>query len=419
MFFIMSGVCGCVKDATVGSTYLTANQVESSPEAQMALLRGVASHMTSCNNHGANCDGGYPGIMYLRECYGEDFPVSNDAYSYYFHDENGNNVTYRGYYVMSFYYSLINNCNNVIGNINAETAPASSLNNLGIALAYRSLAYLDLARFMEYQPTGYESIDNEAKTQWGCMKLTASIVTPNMSAEQLKNNPRVPYYTMYRFILKDLNDAEKYLLNYTPTSTVYPNIHVVYGMKARFWLELASRFESMPEDLSEQLKHENDGDGYAQLSVSSATDCYQKAAEYSQKAMAGYSPMTQEQYQNPTTGFNTAADNSWMWIMRNSSKDEVQDLYYYYSFLGQMVSEATWAMAQYGGLFRCITNRLYSLMDENDWRRYCWVSEDAAGAEKVPAGYRSNMTNEQWKTLPAYANLKFRSRSMTDNYSLG
>lgn len=54
---------------------------------------------------------------------------------------------------------------------------------------------------------------------------------------------------MDRFILTDLNKAEKLLKGYTRESANEANEAVVYGLKARFWLDLASRFDYQASEL--------------------------------------------------------------------------------------------------------------------------------------------------------------------------
>ncbi len=60
--------------------------------------------------------------------------------------------------------------------------------------------------------------------------------------------------------------------------------------------------------MATQLAHEEDADGYAKLGVTTADECYAKAAEYAQKAMAldGYAPLSSDEWHNEKTGFNLA-----------------------------------------------------------------------------------------------------------------
>ena len=146
-------------------------------------------------------------------------------------------------------------------------------------------------------------------------------------------------------------------------------------------------------------------------------DCYAKAAEYAQKAIHsdGYKPLTQAEWTDVKTGFNTAND-SWMFGTLVNSKEQINTAAWY-TFLGWMCSESTWGMPNYNA-YRCIGKALYDKISEKDWRRYSWVNPDDAGEQKdaegkacVPAGYETQLSASQWANLPAYANLKFRAGS--------
>ena len=72
-----------------------------------------------------------------------------------------------------------------------------------------------------------------------------------------------------------------------------------------------------------------------------------KAAEYARKAIAGgNTPLTEDQWMNSKTGFNTP-QSSWMLGTYVTSKEEVNTGYYYCTFIAQMTSEPTWGMARY------------------------------------------------------------------------
>ena len=90
----------------------------------------------------------------------------------------------------------------------------------------------------------------------GVVGLTVPIVDENTSKTDLNNNPRVPFYTMYRFIMTDLNRAEIYLEGYEQATKAHVNRAVVYGLKARLWLDMASRFDREPDALAKQTSAE-------------------------------------------------------------------------------------------------------------------------------------------------------------------
>lgn len=405
-------VSGCM-DEVDSYAYVSKDKVEALASSQKALLNGLSAFLVDNNTWGSSDyylnDYGYPAQMFFRNILGDDFPIAAGAsFNYWMASEQSTELRWAPYYTYNYYYHFAKNCNNLIGAIDPETASSESLNYLGCALAYRALCYFDMARLFEYKTTGYSTFDNAASAS-GVTGLTVPIATENMTEADLRNNPRVPYYTMYRFILSDLNKAEKYLEGYSRPNGNYPNQDVVYGMKARFWLELATRFSNSPEDLTTQLSHESDNDGYTSLGITTAEECYQKAIEYAQKAEKDFTPMTQSEWTNSTTGFNTATDG---WMLYCSVSTTEQEGQYFESFIGTICTEAEWGMAQYGKAYREISSYLYDKIDDNDWRKLSWIAPEDAG--KTPdAKYQVATDDATFKTLPAYTNLKFRTRDIS------
>ncbi len=79
---------------------------------------------------------------------------------------------------------------------------------------------------------------------------------------------------MYRFILHDLNKAEAYLKGYKHTGKEQPDESVVDGLKARFWLDWVLAFMIRADDLTAQLAHENDADGYDALGITAVNELF-------------------------------------------------------------------------------------------------------------------------------------------------
>lgn len=138
----------------------------------------------------------------------------------------------------------------------------------------RAFSYFNLAQLYEYQTTGYPSLDEEAKAK-GVYGLTVPIITEKTTKEESYHNPRVPFYRMYRFILTDLNRADSLLSGNTRADINQANTAVIYGLKVRFWLTLASRFDNTPSDLDSISAHANDANcaGYDKLGITSARQC--------------------------------------------------------------------------------------------------------------------------------------------------
>ena len=404
---------GCIEE-TLPKTEATPETIEKSTSSMEYMLNGLSSYFVAYDTWGSSGntnDWGYPCQLYMREVMGEDFPVYDASYDYWSHIESGSGLRYAAYYSWFYYYKFIKNTNNVIALVpdpaNAET---KAVYCLGQALGLRAMLYMELSICFEYRTTQVESLNADAQSM-GVVGLTVPIVDENTSKTDLNNNPRVPFYTMYRFIMTDLNRAETYLEGYEQATKAHANRAVVYGLKARLWLDMASRFDREPDALAKQMSAEGSSDGYDDIGINSAMDCYAKAAEYARKAIGGgNTPLTEDQWMNSKTGFNTP-QSSWMLGTYVTSKEEVNTGYYYNSFVAQIASEPTWGMPRYGSAFRLISKSLYDKISDSDWRKNSWISPDDAGKTEIPEKYRTELKGDAWSRLPAYANLKFRAGS--------
>ncbi len=406
-------------DEVQPTDYASGSQVEKSTTAQESLLNGLVSYMVAYDTYGTtggSNDWGYPCQMVLRDVMTEDLPVAitKTNYDYFTAYEEGTSLIYNN--ESYFYYAkMANNASKVIKSCDVENPTDSAKVYAGIAYTYRALAYFDMARLFEFKRTGYASLDDQASKVWG---LTVPIVTEKTGLEESKHNPRAPFYTMYRFILSDLNKAEDYLKDYKRPSKERPDESVAQALKARFWLELATRFEKSSDDLAQQLEHEDDQDGYAALGITSASDCYAKALEYAQDVInAGYSPVTQSQWYDKTTGFNTA-NQAWVWMAKYGTKEQLSG-YYYYSWMGTLNCEGQYTLGYYG-TYRCIGKALYDQISDDDWRKNSWVAPEDTAKTAVPAKYSTLVSDSRWASVPAYAGLKFHTGGgSVDDYYTG
>lgn len=396
---------GCLEEE-MPMDMATAEQVAESSSAQEALLRGLSAMMVKTGVYGdySNYDNAYPSQMITRDVLCDFMPVYDSYYDYYMGLATGNSLRSPFNYTYYFYYSLVSNANSIILSLDVDGATEDTKVSAGIAYAYRALAYLDMARMFEYKETGFSELDSKASKVWG---LTVPIVTEKTTPEQGKNNPRAPFYTMYRFILHDLNKAENYLKNYQSTEIAVPDVDVVRGFMARFWLELGTRFSTVPEDLATQLAHEGDDDGYDALGITTAQDCFANAAKKAKEVIdySGCTPMSKTQWYDTTTGFNQA-NSAWVWGGSLSKKEQLGE--WFYSWMGTMSSESdAFSMGAQCLTYRMISARLFNNIPDGDWRKKTWVAPEDAGANKVPNGYSTLLSDSEWKKLPAYANLKY------------
>ncbi|MGN0068475.1 MAG: RagB/SusD family nutrient uptake outer membrane protein [Prevotella sp.] len=418
---------GCIDEETPTNS-ATKEQIEGSGSSFAMLVNGLNSKMISYENYYTSSDSysyvgtwyatqdwGYPCYMYVRETLLDGFPTTDTSWNYQLYFEQATDLTASTAPVYYYYYSLINNANRILASQDEQTASTSIRQSLGKTRVYRALSYMDLSMMFEFYRTGNAELDGKAEAVWG---LTVPIVTEKTTNSEAKNNPRAPFYKMYRFIYSDLSKAEEDLKDFVRGQKNEVNIDVVNGMLARFWLNMATRFRKNPEDLALQLQHEGDDDGFHALGIATASDCYRLASAYAQKVIsAGYSPVTESQWHDSATGFNTA-NQAWVWDMRFSAIEQVPD--YWCTIMGLTASEPTWGMPAYGDAYRCISKRYYDKIQEGDWRKTTWIDPKDAEAVNVPEKYNSLLAddnvasraqNTNFSRLPAYANLKYRPGS--------
>ncbi|MDH6311557.1 hypothetical protein M2137_000307 [Parabacteroides sp. PFB2-10] len=396
------------------TTVLTIEQISESETAVEALLDGAIAYMDAYYYNSQLSGLGYPMMLIFRDVATHDFPISRISYDYFnnpFGSTGGLGNSAQMQTIWMYYYYLINNVHNVISAANVENASPAMKNYLGVAYVFRSLAYFDMARSYEYFPTGVPALDNQALEN-EVAGLTVPIVTETITENEARNNPRAPFYHMYRFILNDLNDAETLLEGYIRPAKNYPDESVVFGMKARFWLEMGTRFEKSPADLNTFLAHENDENlaHLDKLGVTSALECYQKSAEYARKAIdkSGCTPLTQEQWYDTTKGFNNVnSQNSWMFsIMINS---DALGSATYVNWIANMSPETTFGtINQRYTTFRMIGKNLYDQIPDSDWRKQTWVDPSDAGKNPTPEKYKTLLSAADWAKSVAYTEFKFR-----------
>ncbi|MDR0962426.1 MAG: RagB/SusD family nutrient uptake outer membrane protein [Mediterranea sp.] len=411
---------GCLEEKF--PTSMVSNEQITGERAIESLASGIYSYLTVYNAYdNGSQDWGYPARMLTHHVMGPDMPAYQTGYEYFRYpygslDYLGNT----GYQACdwTYYYKQIFASNLVINRVDLtdmESISADVKPIIGQALVMRAWMYFDMAVTYEFKLTGIADIDAEAQAD-GIIGLTVPITDGQGEESEAFNNPRAPFYEMYRFILTDLNKAEQLLTGYTRSSKGRPDLSVVYGMQARLWLELASRFRLDESDLATMVSHENDEAlaRYDRLGVTTAQACYAKAADYARKAIdyGGYQPISQSEWFTTTgSGFNSATgQNSWM--MAVIITQDAVPYYPYYSWPGCNSSETTFGVAgvQYKG-FRLIGKSLYDQIPVTDWRKNTWVdpADIVNGKGKAPGTkYTTCLTDAQFAEVPAYAGLKFK-----------
>ena len=378
---------GCIKETFPQGSTQTSAQVAKSASALKAMVNAIPSSMTTTgflgyySNYGQHSDFGYPSLAFRTENMLEDLAFGGTETGYNWAGGYAQNTAMSSEYIgcsyfWDAYYTYIKSCTDIISIINPETANSEDLNYLGIAHAYRAMFYLDLARLYEPKENAYTDVS-------AVLGLTVPLVTEETTEESATNNPRLPREEMYAFILSELEKAETYL---DPAANGYtkPSLGAVYGLYARAYLEMGAS-----------------GDEGA----------YALAAEYADKAItsSGKTPLTQAQWEDPTTGFNSgAANNSWIWGLTTSS----ENLGNIICFTAHMSSEGSWGYAPFTKF--SMSKATYEKISDKDFRKHSWLDpayvENPAG--KQPYDYKFAGTADDkarfLSDVVPYQSIKFR-----------
>lgn len=289
---------GCLDETFPEGAGVLGKQVEGSEESMVSLNNAIPNNLITYGS-GEYSAIGYPDVMLCGDIMVGNLPIAATDYDYFYSISTG--LYLSAFYSVSwnwwtYYTSTIRAANLVLNAAPAvDEANATERECMGNALTYRAFCYLDMVRLYEFKKTN-TGLDNNYTKLAG---LTVPLVTEKTTEQEARNNPRQPFYVMYRFIMNDLDRAEFCLQGVHPASRNKASQAVVFGLKARLWLEMGSRFDLNPDDLATMKEHENDADlaAYAKLDVNSANDCFQRAAEYARMAIAeGYTPLTEDQW---------------------------------------------------------------------------------------------------------------------------
>lgn len=411
---------GCLEE-TFPESGVTQEQLNQSPDAVEGLNNAIGRQMLYDGYYYCTC--GYPGLMMNRDVMVGQLPPNPTGYDYFTWFETDTEIGEEGQTISDWwdiYTGLVARSNLVIRA--AEDAGNAAMNPYeGNARAYRAFAYLDMARMYEYKHTGFAALDQQAE-QSGIMGLTVPLIDERTTEQEARTNPRAPFTRMYRFILTDLNRALECLAG---TQWALPNKFTkaaTAGLAARFWIELGSRFTIYPADLDKAIAAEAEFPELDKLGIATADDCYRRAADYARQAitLSGDAPLSQEQWYNLTTGFNTAND-AWLFAMSIKKEDLTSSDASWKSFVSFMSPETKFGIAGVDyQTSRSIDARLYTTMPKADWRRATWIDPADAGDTLKVAGYKTILDKKQWAAYPAYTGFKFRpgDKNMSD-YNVG
>ena len=271
--FGVTMLTGCIEEYDPQTSYVSEDQASNAPGSFQNFVNGITSPMIGEFNYSATqmypFDFGYPGFYQQRDVMGQD--VVPGGAGNWFNTWYSCGTALGPQYALcqvpwTIYYNWIKNCNTVI-QMAGEEPDEEHRSGAGIAYAMRAMFYMDLARMFAQQTY---ATNQEAET--------VPIVIETTTPEDLTNNPRATNKDMWDFIISDLGKAEEYIADYQRSDKYTPDLSVVYGLKARAYLTMEN---------------------------------WEEAERYAKLAQEGYTIMSEADYTNRETGFNTP-NSSWM-----------------------------------------------------------------------------------------------------------
>lgn len=362
---------GCI-DEVFPTNGATEDQIASSDKAAEALLWAMPASLNVVGTISSSYhwDWGYGSIMHVRDVMTGDMAIISSGYDWYSSWEQtlsqGESMI-GPQFLWNFYWRSVLSANKLLGALDEETATETQLGYIGAAHAFRAFYYLDMARMFEFLPCDVNA-DGKNKSGNVVTNLTIPIVTEATTETDARDNPRVTREVMAEFILKDLDKAEKYIVNLKVGGKTIPDLAVVYGLKARYYLWLGK---------------------------------YAEAKEYAGKAIekSGLSPMTESECLSVTKGFNDIS--CWMWGSQLVTEDD--------AVKSGILNWASWMCNEtrfgYSAQepFLMIDASMYSRISDTDFRKKMWKAPAGSvleGATAFLPGFDER--------LSAYASTKFR-----------
>jgi hypothetical protein len=385
----------CIEE-TEPTDVATQDQAERSSSATKAQAMAIPAQLGDMDNdyvdrYNWHAPFGYPALLIIRDmmCNDAGFPTSSYAYHFYYFGANMNLDGRYIYiaYVWTYYYKLIQAANSIISVVNPETATKDQLGYLGAAYAVRAMAYMDMARMYEFLPNDKtSSVNSDGNDVLG---LTVPIVTPDLTEEQARNNPRAKKADMVAFIEGDIAEAKKYIDNISDRlNRTMPNLACVYGLEARL--------NMWKED-------------------------YPAAAVAAQQAIdaSGMTPLSEAVALDKASGMNTYTQFMWCVNLVKES-DAVQSGIV--NFISWMSNQTTYGYtgAATGQYVICDKN-FYERISDTDWRKKWWQAPEGSSLrDQSSKNHIEYLSAEEAEALPTYASVKFRpGQGNQEDYNVG
>ena len=360
-----------------GDTVLESQKNEvsiDSPEKIAADINSLKAILTpafafSNNQH---TDFGVPSIALIADCSGQDMVSEAHGYNWFqrsllFRDRLS--TSFSSQFIWKTHYSHIKAANDLLKTMYAsypeDKRVDDAANYIGQALANRAYDYLELIQYFQFTYLGHEDA------------LGLPLVLETTTQEQATNNPRVSVKEVYDLIMKDLNQAVKYLEEYPIPRSDKGQITagVAYGLRARANL-LMGKYAEAAEDAKQAL------------------------------TLSGARPYTFDEVSAPS--FNKDAD-SWLWGIIITLEDDVVQtgIVNWPSHLCSLTGNGYTTGVGVNVVYKRINSLLYDKMNQTDVRRSWWVDQNLQSPALTKAYPEvASIIGKELNYLP-YTNVKF------------
>lgn len=371
-------VTGCIDEVEPTSS-VSQDQLDSSVSAGSAAIYAMPGYMPNFDTSGyypgstSHVDFGYSSFMHVRDCMTGDMCkpyIGLNRYALWTECYVTDNLALTQL-IWNYYYKQILSTNIAARSYDPESDNEVARACRAVAVAYRAMLYLDLARWYEFLPNDKtSSITNEGND---VLNLTVPIVTEETTEEDARNNPRAKREDMFEFIKNDLEYAEQNIAAspYVGDKTL-PDLACVYGLMARLYMWVEN---------------------------------YPKAAEYADKAIgaSSCSPMNEATWTDPVSGFNTLSNRAWMWGMTFAKENDAVQTGIC-NWTSMLSAEADYGYAG-GGATCSIDKSMYERLSDTDFRKLSWSAPAGSPlADKVSYCNPDVMSNAR----NTYVGVKFR-----------
>ena len=363
---------GCIKEIEPQSSAITLDQVNQSPTAMESMVGAIAAYGNDIT-WADSCPQlyGYSSMCVIRDIWCNDIAGMPTGYDWY--EPFSSNTYMNGIYahmqiIWLWYTKWLALANDIIRMYpNIEEIPDYFRAYVGCAYAYRAWAWLDMGQMYEYKENKYTSKPE-------VVGLTIPYLHENITEDQARSNPRLTKAELIGHIKNTLDTALVLLEGFESPSKLQPTTAVVHGLYARLNL--------WAEDY-----------GAAKASAEAAL------------AAGSYSPLTKEQWTNPSTGFNSISTNS-SWMLANTLSSESAVVKgKVYGWGSWMVSENSYGYTSYGA-YRLCDARFYSQIPDTDFRKLSWKAPEGSSLSVPYVAAKGAYKGAS--SLPDLAVVKFR-----------